>query len=1084
MPANLPTQFDPEQLPDQPDRWFFVLAGKLTDRGVMLAEELRSLGFTVSTTVSFAEALVACSKDRSILLAGGQWFLNHAAECAALPSAGTAFPCTLLRVAVTSADDFSVQLKLRRLGVQLLLDASFDVARLINEIAGLAWMPRKPYRVLLVDDDVAALQLHGELLRAAGFAVQMLDDPVAAYDFIGEFLPDACILDMEMPGCSGADLAALLQRQANGIAFPIIYLSAHNDLDHQLAARNTGGEDYLMKPVEPRLFIAAVLGKARQYRILAYLHQRGIASVRTQHDLRESSELLRTVIDESPSIILMKDWDGRFLLGNRTLAKLYDTTPDNLVGKDDGVFNPNPEQVAFYLENVRAVMRSGRTQIVLEESTDSATGETHYFQSIKKPLFGADGSLRILVIATDITEIRRAQKRIEESEKRLSYALEATGEGVWDWDLSTSVVKHNAQWCRLLGIDESFLEHPVDIFATLLHPDDRATAMLAIERCLKGEAVYSSEHRMVRKDDGKVIWVEDRGRVVERDTQGRPLRMVGSVSDISQRKALIQELQKHRDHLEQLVVQRTGQLEAAREEAERLARVKSEFLANMSHEIRTPLNAILGFAKIGIRENQGRKTGENYERILESGSYLHGIINDILDYSRLESGKLQAEQRPFRLDELIRTSLDMLAERAAAKQLPLQLAVEAGLPAWVSGDSLRVQQILTNLLSNAVKFTAHGAVTLRVNRQGDRILFQVADTGIGITTEQMQRLFTPFEQADRSTTRKYGGTGLGLAISRKLANLLGGDIIIESIPGKGSVFSMALRLPEITAPTQASAPALPDTRQRLAGLRLLAAEDVKTNRMILEDILQQEGAQVVFAEDGRQALERLEQAGPDGFDAILMDVQMPVMDGHEATRHALRIAPRIPIIGLTAHALAEDRDKCLAVGMVDHVTKPVDENILVASILKHARRPVASLVGRSAVPPAPTFAQTAASADSSIDWAALSLRFNGRDKFITKLLGTALATNADMPAQLHAAIAANDRQALQFIAHKLKTLGGNFEAGELRQLALDSENALNADSPAALETAGQLAESLARFLRDLAAHQSGSPAPRPPASNP
>ncbi|MEW6514255.1 MAG: response regulator [Pseudomonadota bacterium] len=1069
MSANLPTQFDPEQLPDQPGQWIFVLAGKLTDRGVKLADELRSLGFTVATTVSFEETRAACHKERSILLAGGQWFLTHAAECAALPPPGDAFPCTHLRVAVTGADDFSTQLKLRRLGVQLLLDASFDSTRLINEITGLAWMPRKPYRVLLVDDDIAALQFHGELLRASGFAVQALDDPVAAYDFIGEFAPEACILDMEMPGCTGADLAPLLQRQAGGVPFPIIYLSAHSDLAHQLAARNSGGEDYLAKPVEPRLLMAAVLGRARQYRILANLHQRGIASVRAQQSLRESSELLRTVIDESPSIVLMKDWDGRFLLGNRTLARLYGTTPEDLVGKDDGAFNPNQEQVAFYLENVRAVMRSGRTQIVLEESTDSATGETHYFQSIKKPLFGADGSLRILVIATDITEIRRAQKRIEESEKRLSYALEATGEGVWDWDLATGIVKHNAQWCRLLGIDESFLEHPVDIFGTLLHPDDRAMAMQAIERCLQGAPVYSSEHRMVRKDDGKIIWVEDRGRVVERDTQGKPLRMVGSVSDISQRKALIQELQKHRDHLEQLVVQRTGQLEAAREEAERLARVKSEFLANMSHEIRTPLNAILGFAKIGIRENQGRKTGENCEHILESGSYLQGIINDILEYSRLESGKLQTEQQPFSLDELIRTSFDMLAERAAAKQLPLQLAIETDLPTWVSGDALRLQQILTNLLSNAVKFTERGSVTLRVCRQDRRILFQVIDTGIGITTEQLQRLFSPFEQADRSTTRKFGGTGLGLAISRKLAHLMGSDIIVESVPGQGSVFSMALHLPETGPGAQASASAPTSARQRLAGLRLLAAEDVKTNRMILEDILEQEGAQVVFAEDGRQALELLEQAGPQGFDAILMDVQMPVMDGHEATRQALRIAPQMPIIGLTAHALPEERNKCLAVGMVDHVTKPVDENILVAAILKHVRRPATLSTPQPAVPPAPTFAQTAVSATGSVDWAALSLRFKGREKFIARLVESALETNADMPSQLRAAIAANDRQTLQFIAHKLKTLGGNFEANELRQLALDSESALNTDSPEALALCGRLADALTRFLHDLAA---------------
>ncbi len=245
-----------------------------------------------------------------------------------------------------------------------------------------------------------------------------------------------------------------------------------------------------------------------------------------------ADQLLRTVIDESPDIILMKDWDGRFLLGNRALAQLYGTTPEELVGHDDGAFNPNADQVAFYLENVRSVMRSGRTQIVMESSTDVESGETRYFQSIKKPLTGPQGDNRILVIAHDITEIQRAREQIEARERSYSYAMAAAGDGIWDWDLGTDVVTHNAKWCELFGLGTETLSHPIDIFMELLYPDDRSDVEDALRQALASDGEYRHEHRMVRQD-GSVLHVLDRGRVVERDDAGHPTRMAGAVTDIT-----------------------------------------------------------------------------------------------------------------------------------------------------------------------------------------------------------------------------------------------------------------------------------------------------------------------------------------------------------------------------------------------------------------------------------------------------------------------------------------------------------------------------------------------------------------------
>jgi PAS domain S-box-containing protein len=268
--------------------------------------------------------------------------------------------------------------------------------------------------------------------------------------------------------------------------------------------------------------------------------------------LLEANALLRTVIDENPNIIMMKDWDGRFLLGNRALAKLYGTTPEALVGQDDSAFNPNAEQVAFYLQNVRDVMSQDQTQVVMETSTNATTGETAYFQSIKVPLTTPEGKKQILVIANDVTELKRTQQKLEISERRLRYVLEATGEGIWDWDIASDVVTHNRRWCEIAGLDDDFLQHPLAAFIDLLHEEDAPAVVARVQACLSGDGRYESEHRL-RLGDGRVVWVHDRGAVVERDAQGQPLRVVGSLVDISARKASEQAAQRANQLLREAV---------------------------------------------------------------------------------------------------------------------------------------------------------------------------------------------------------------------------------------------------------------------------------------------------------------------------------------------------------------------------------------------------------------------------------------------------------------------------------------------------------------------------------------------------
>jgi len=383
--------------------------------------------------------------------------------------------------------------------------------------------------------------------------------------------------------------------------------------------------------------------------------------------------------------------------------------------------------------------------------------------------------------------------------------------------------------------------------------------------------------------------------------------------------------------------------ERARLRAVELANAKSEFLANMSHEIRTPLNGLLGLAQIGLRDTSDARTSETFAAILNSGRLLLGIVNDVLDFSKIEVGKLRVEQRPIAPHALAQEAVALLRDRAAEKRIGLDLAFDPALPARCLGDALRTQQVLVNLLSNAVKFTEAGGVQVWVGLEpgaddgAPQMVWRVTDSGIGIAPEDLKHLFDAFQQADTSTTRRFGGTGLGLAISRRLAELMGGVVQVRSTPGSGSVFE--LRLPYLAAPDSppdhTPASGWGDVPRRLDGVRVLVAEDNEVNQIVLERALEIEGAHTTLVGDGRQAVNRVLADGREAYDVVLMDIQMPEMDGYEATRRILELAPDLPVIGQTAHAMLDERRECLAAGMVDHIAKPIDFKLLVDLIVRH-----------------------------------------------------------------------------------------------------------------------------------------------------
>ena len=554
-----------------------------------------------------------------------------------------------------------------------------------------------------------------------------------------------------------------------------------------------------------------------------------------------------------------------------------------------------------------------------------------------------------------------AAKTLDESNRQLNAALVATrhsesrfrrvfdsvGEAIFVHDLASGrILDVNRRMCEMYGCteDEARCAGP-DTFSAGASPYSAVEALHWLQKA-QTEGPQTFEWQARRADTQALFWVEVSLRVTKLGEQSCILAVV---RDIALQQQARHALEHQRELLESRVAERTRELVAAKAAAETASLAKSSFLANMSHEIRTPLNGVLGMAQVGFRDSEGRnKSHDAFARILESGKLLLGIINDILDVSKIEAGKLQIEHLAIDPGRIADEAVALLADRAREKGITLAVEKSVDLPAQCIGDALRLTQILMNLLSNAVKFTSHGQVTLSARRDGGQLEFAVVDTGIGMSDEEQSRVFEAFEQADGSTTRRHGGTGLGLTITRSLVQLMDGTLTVSSVSGQGSRFVIRLPLIEVreTGPAAliaagqqlAAASVADDTGSALAGIRVLAVDDYELNRMILQELLESEGAIVDLAENGREAVERITAVGEAAYDIVLMDVQMPEMDGHAATRVILAQAPELPIIGQTAHALAEDRQLCLDAGMLDQISKPIDLTELIAVVRNYARR--------------------------------------------------------------------------------------------------------------------------------------------------
>ena len=559
----------------------------------------------------------------------------------------------------------------------------------------------------------------------------------------------------------------------------------------------------------------------------------------------------------------------------------------------------------------------------------------------KRPIDDSTGLASLLQIfaarAAAELERRHIDSRVREDEERLRLTVDGAELGTWEWNIADNRLAVNDRWQAIVGACNCQDGPCMDCWKNSIHPEELPAFDAAMEAHLASRSpAVRVEHR-IQREDGSWAWVLEAGRVTKRGLHNEPLRVAGIRMDIS----------KAKDAEAALVHARTA--------AEDASRSKSEFLANMSHELRTPLTAILGYTELLTDESTaGVAPADRREHLLtikRNGEHLLAVINDILDLSKIEAGKMEVEKIPTSPAQTVTDVISLLQVKAKAKGITLSTQLATPIPEWIISDPIRLRQILMNLLGNAIKFTEVGGVTVRLSLDApgtpeSTLRFDVIDTGIGLTPEQRDRLFSAFAQADTSTSRRFGGTGLGLLISRRLAAMLGGDITVSSIYRKGSTFSVTVATGDIAGISltrQLTGPITDDgqrsqssTESRLlAGVRILLAEDGLDNQRLISFHLRKAGAQVTVVENGKLAVEALcdpessRILSPSPFHVLLSDMQMPEMDGYTAVRLLRSRGCDLPIIALTAHAMSGDMEKCMSAGCDGYSSKPIDRNALI-----------------------------------------------------------------------------------------------------------------------------------------------------------
>jgi len=704
----------------------------------------------------------------------------------------------------------------------------------------------------------------------------------------------------------------------------------------------------------------------------------------TRLALERSEAELRRTIDSSIDCMISMDPQGLVLSWNPQAERSFGWTREEMLGQRLSERIIPAHMRAAHEEALQRFAETGKGSILgkrIEVTAIDKSGVEFPIELTVHPV-RTDGRLSFHSFLRDIRDRVAADSARKESELRFELALEGSSDGFWDW----RAVGRDEQWWsprfyELLGLQPGELPASWTAFKQLVHESERASFEARIGDHLAGRTLFEAEVRL-RHRHGEYRWFRCRGQAVG-DDSGQLSRMAGSISDIHEQRRTQEELSMHALQLQEAksAVERTAaelvrsmeDLAESKQRAESATRSKSEFLANMSHEIRTPMTAIMGFADLLLDPaTPPEERRAHLLTIRRNGEHLLSLINDILDLSKVEAGRVELERIAFAPVDVLEDVRALMAAKLQEKRLVLGIDFETPIPRLIHSDPVRLRQILVNLVGNAIKFTESGGIRVvagmlpGAGQEPARLYVRVHDSGIGMTAEQQARLFQPFVQADTSTTRRFGGTGLGLTIAKRLAQMMGGDIEVESQPGRGSTFTATISLAsagelELYDPRlerkspNANAKAAGDARAAdLRGMRVLLAEDGRDNQRLITLVLERVGAEVVLAENGRIACDRALDALRDGrpFDVLLMDMQMPELDGWSATELLRSVRYDGPIVALTANAMEGDRDRCLRAGCDDFASKPIEKHKLLATLASWRGRKSSAVLAKPTDAPA------------------------------------------------------------------------------------------------------------------------------------
>lgn len=799
---------------------------------------------------------------------------------------------------------FKDQVTWQRRGVTHFFQKPLDPERLAGLVEDIHdRLAGAPIRAILLDDDESSLSYYGETLRRAGINVLATQDPLLVLESLAEHKPEVLVLDIEMPGCRGPELTTIVRQHPNYARLPVIFLTAMESMQDKLLARAVAAEDFLSKPVAAELLLATVESHALRYR--AFLRAEAL-HYRQQAQSRLRLEQLRQAIDEH-AIVTIADAKGNITYANDKFCAVSGFDREALLGQNHRMVKSGLHDKDFY-KTLWVTINSGRVWQG-EVCNRTKSGDLYWVEATIFPVLDGRGRpVQYISIRTDITALKQHERELRESNERLGFAVEGAGDGIWDWNIATGAMVLSANYEGMFGYAKGEIPPTIDAWAASAHPEDLPGVQAHLQSYLEGRSpAYAVELRL-RCKDGGYKWILCRGTLAERDAQGKPTRMIGIHSDISVRKSA------------------ESALVDARETADRANRAKSDFLSSMSHELRTPMNAIIGFAQMleydsGITPDQQ----DNVHEILKAGRHLLDLINEVLDLAKIESGRIDLSMEGVDLAPLVEDCRHLI--QPLADQAGIGLSVELPAECAVFADRVRLKQVLLNLLSNAVKYNRPGGSVRFAATAGNPgyLRLAVTDTGHGIAPERIGELFQPFNRLGAEAS-EIEGTGIGLTITRRLADMMGGNLGVDSTPGVGSTFWIELAAGQ-TAKVDAGGTANHPggaTAAREREAQVLAIDDNPANLKLIAQVMgMREHVHLVSAHTPELGIELALAHRPD---LILLDINMPGMDGYqvlEVFRASVELR-HIPVVAITANAMPSDIERGKAAGFAGYLTKPLD----------------------------------------------------------------------------------------------------------------------------------------------------------------